>query len=43
MVLEVAVAAQVPVIVTFNIRDFRPASRFGINVITPGSLLENLA
>lgn len=43
MVLELAVAAQVPAIVTFNTKDFRPASRFGIEVITPKILLEQLA
>lgn len=42
MVLEVAVAARTPSIVTFNAKDFRPASRFGINIITPGALLETL-
>ncbi len=42
MVLELAVAAQVPRIVTFNARDFRPASRFGIEVVTPGIMLEDL-
>lgn len=42
MVLELAVAAQVPHIVSFNAKDFRPASRFGIEVITPKNLLETL-
>jgi putative PIN family toxin of toxin-antitoxin system len=42
MVLELAVAAQVPRIVSFNARDFRPASRFGIEVVTPGIMLEDL-
>lgn len=42
MVLELAVAAQVPHIVTFNVKDFRPAARFGIDVITPKTLLEEL-
>ncbi len=42
MVLELAVAAQVPRIVTFNARDFRPASRFGIEVVAPGIMLEEL-
>ena len=31
MVLELAVAAQVPRIVSFNAKDFGPASRFGID------------
>jgi putative PIN family toxin of toxin-antitoxin system len=42
MVLELAVAAQVPRIVSFNAKDFRPASRFGFEVITPKNLLETL-
>ncbi|WPL15237.1 putative toxin-antitoxin system toxin component, PIN family [Thiorhodovibrio winogradskyi] len=42
MVLELAVAAKVPHIVSFNAKDFRPASGFGIAVITPKNLLETL-
>jgi len=42
MVLELAVAAQVPHIVTFNAKDFQPAVRFGIDVITPKTLLLEL-
>lgn len=42
MVLELAVAAQVPYIVTFNAKDFKPALRFGIAVITPKTLLLEL-
>ena len=42
MVLELAVAAQVPRIVSFNARDFRPASQFGIKVVTPKIMLEEL-
>ena len=42
MVLELAVAAQVTCIVSFNAKDFRPVSRFGIEVITPKTLLEQL-
>ena len=42
MVLELAVAAQVPPIVSFNAKDFGPASRFGIEVITPKIMLEEL-
>jgi len=42
MVLELAVAAQVSRIVTFNAKDFRPAARFGIDVITPQTLLLEL-
>lgn len=43
MVLELAVAAQVPRIVTFNIRDFGPASRFGIEVVKPNTVLEEVS
>ena len=40
--LELAVAAQVPRIVSFNAKDFGPASRFGIEVVTPKIMLEEL-
>lgn len=43
MVLELAVAARVSRIVTFNAKDFRPASQFGIDVMTPKMLLEELS
>lgn len=42
MVLELAVAAQVPRIVSFNAKDFRPSSRFGIEVVAPKIVLEEL-
>jgi len=42
MVLELAVAAQVPCIVSFNAKDFGPAARFGIEVLTPKILPEEL-
>jgi len=42
MVLELTVAAQVPRIVSFNAKDFRPASRFGIEVVSPKIMLEDL-
>ena len=42
MVLELAVAAQVPRIVSFNAKDFGPAARFGIEELTPKILLEEL-
>jgi putative PIN family toxin of toxin-antitoxin system len=35
MVLDLAIAAQVDCIVTFNVRDFRVAERFGIRAATP--------
>jgi putative PIN family toxin of toxin-antitoxin system len=43
LVLELAVAARASRIVTFNAKDFRPASRFGIQVIPPRTLLEALS
>jgi len=42
MVLELAVAAQCGAIVTFNLRDFAEASRFGIAVLEPGRFLSRL-
>lgn len=42
MVLELAVAARASAILTHNIRDFRPAKRFGIEVLTPRQLMETL-
>ncbi|MEP7009393.1 MAG: putative toxin-antitoxin system toxin component, PIN family [Acidobacteriota bacterium] len=39
MVLEVAVAGSCQFIVTFNIRDFVGADRFGIEVLTPADFL----
>jgi hypothetical protein len=42
MVLELAVAAQVPHIVSFNAKDFRLSSRFGVDVVTPKIMLEFL-
>ena len=43
MVLEVAVNGSADAIVTFNRRDFRPATeRFGIEVLLPGAAIERL-
>ena len=42
MVLEVAVAAACDAIVTFNRRDFRGADRFGLAVLAPAELLQQL-
>lgn len=39
MVLEVAIASQASHIVTFNHRDLRLASQFGITVVTPAQFL----
>jgi predicted nucleic acid-binding protein len=35
MVLEAAVNAQANAIVTYNLRDFKPAQQFGILVLNP--------
>lgn len=43
MVLELAVASQVSRIVTFNAKDFAPAYQFGIQVLSPRMLLEELS
>jgi len=42
MVLELAVAARCDAIVTYNQRDFRGADQFGIRVITPRTLLQEI-
>ena len=43
MVLEVAVNGQADAIVTFNRRDFRPATeRFWIEILSPGAAIERL-
>jgi predicted nucleic acid-binding protein len=43
MVLELAVEARASMIVTHNIRDFeRVEERFGIRVLSPGELLQEL-
>lgn len=39
MVLETAINGRADCIVTFNVRDFRPAYRFGIEIITPAVLI----
>ncbi len=42
MVLELAVAAAVDYVVTFNARDFAGADRFGVRIIAPRDLLRHL-
>ncbi len=42
MVLELAVGAGCRHIVTYNKRDFRGVERFGVEVITPKDLLEEI-
>jgi predicted nucleic acid-binding protein len=40
MVLELAVAANCPFIVTFNTRNFGGAEQFGIRIVTPKEFLQ---
>ena len=42
MVLELAVAAQCAAVVTYNVRDFWGAERFGVGVWTPADLLRKV-
>lgn len=42
MVLELAVAARCRAVVTYNVRDFRGAERFGVQVWTPLDLLRTV-
>ena len=42
MVLEVAVEASCEYIITFNARDFGPAKRFGIGVLSPAEFLRSI-
>lgn len=42
MVLELAIAAGGATIVTFNVKDFRGADRFGVRVCTPGEFLREV-
>jgi len=41
-VLELAVASQVKKIVTFNARDFKDVDKFGVKIISPKQLLEEI-
>lgn len=41
-ILELAVASQVRKITTFNTKDFKGVEQFGVNVITPKQLLEEI-
>ena len=41
-ILELAVASETSLIVTHNIKDFKKATEFGIRIITPSQLLEEL-
>jgi putative PIN family toxin of toxin-antitoxin system len=42
MVLELAVAAQCPIIITFNARDFRGSDQFGVQTLRPQEFLAML-
>jgi predicted nucleic acid-binding protein len=42
MVLELAVDAGAPIIVTFNVRDFVGVDRFGIRALTPREYLQEI-
>jgi predicted nucleic acid-binding protein len=42
MVLESAINGHARRIVTFNVKDFRPADLFGIKAVTPQQFLEEL-
>ena len=41
-VLELAVASQVRKIVTFNVKDFKNVDEFGVKIISPKQLLEEI-
>ena len=41
-VLELAVASQVRKIVTFNVKDFKNVDEFGLKIISPKQLLEEI-
>ena len=43
LVLELAVASKTPTIVTHNIKDFVGVEKFGIEAITPKTLLERIS
>lgn len=42
MVLEAAINGRADAIVTFNVKDFSPAGRFGLSVVRPGDLLRRM-
>lgn len=42
MVLELAVSASSPQIVTYNLNDFQGSERYGVSAITPKSFLEQI-
>ena len=42
MVLEAALNGQAEAIVTHNLKDFRPASKLGVTIVTPGEIVRRL-
>jgi putative PIN family toxin of toxin-antitoxin system len=42
MLIELAVAAQTPYLITFNKKDFTPARSHGINVVTPSEFISTI-
>ena len=42
MVLEVAINGRASILATFNVKDFLPAKRFGIEVLLPQNALRRL-
>jgi putative PIN family toxin of toxin-antitoxin system len=42
MVLEAAINGRADAIVTFNVKDFVPAGRFGVSAIRPANLLKRI-
>ena len=43
MVLEAAINGAASALVTHNVKDFAPAARFGVRVVTPGEFLKELS
>ncbi|NKB65777.1 MAG: putative toxin-antitoxin system toxin component, PIN family [Candidatus Latescibacteria bacterium] len=41
-ILELAVASETPLIITHNVKDFKKATAFGIQILTPSQLLKEL-
>jgi predicted nucleic acid-binding protein len=42
MLLELAVAARCPSIITYSLRDFAGAEQFGVSVLEPGTFLSGI-
>jgi predicted nucleic acid-binding protein len=40
--LEVAVAGNCDAIITYNLRDFAGADKFGVRILTPGDFLQRI-